>query len=176
MKSRISFRSEQEAIEGLKKHVGVTCASIFHQHFFFQLSADNPEQLHKLLKSKEKKHRHKAECIQLLHHVYVYGASAGLFIIGNNSKCLYAVEVSFSRDLLNAYERIVKFIYNNFKYFYNEKLDDFPHEQIEKALEHRNQSQQKKGIIDMHAFMTNFKLWRALNVNVNDSVIKFLLP
>ena len=60
-------------------------------------------------------------------------------------------------------------------YFFVENLNDFPQEKIEEALAIHNVKRKKKNIVDLHSFMTNFKLWRCLNVKVTKG-IRFLLP
>ena len=176
VKSRVSFRTENETLEALKLHVGDACPSIFHKKFFFKMESDNPAPLHKLLQTTEgKRKRHQSECIQLLHHVFVYGATTGLFLIGNNSKLLFSIEVAFSGGLLSAYEEVVKYLYKQFDFFYEKSLEDFPIKKIEQALILRNEKKKKKNAkISVHAFWTNFKLWRALNVHIGR--LKFPLP
>ena len=182
VKSRVSHQSENDAIASLKQHLGVSCPPMLGQHkVFIQLdSTRDASTLHQLLLDQSRtsgKDRHMRECIQLLHHVFVYGATAGLLLIGNNVRLIYAIEVSFSDDLLMAYNQVTKFIFEKyFHFFYESSLDDFPVEKIEVSLELRNESKQKKNEIDMHSFWCNYQLWRALNVNVNEAIIRFPLP
>ena len=177
VKSRVSHRSENDAINALKKHLGVSCPPLSHRKPFLQVNSTDASVLHKLLANPDgKKNQFKGECIQLLHHAFVYGATSGLFIIGNRNKVIYAIEVIFSPTLLLAYEEVVDYLFENyFKTFYDTSLENFPKEKIEEALAIRNEKKKKKNVIDMHSFWTNFLLWRALNVNISDD-IKFPLP
>ena len=148
-----------------------------NKRFFLQFDSDDPKKLHDLLRDQTKKDRHKRECIQLLHDVFVYGATAGLLLIGNNEKFLYAIEVAFSAELLSAFERVTDYLFKNyFEFFYKPTLEDFPEEKVEAALELRNNSKHKKNAISLHSFWTNYKLWRSLNVVVDEQSIKFPLP
>ena len=179
VKSRVSFNSENDTIAAIKNHIGMSFTMTGYEKFFFEISSDESSKLHNLLGKEgiSNKNRYQSECIQLLHHVYVYSASSGLFIIGNNEKLLFGAEVSFSPELLSAYSRLVNYIYTeHFEFFYANTLNDFPEEKVEKALKLRNEKKKKNGSIDMHSFWTNYRLWRALNVNVDDSLIKFPLP
>ena len=103
--------------------------------------------LHALLADRSgtsSKDHHARECIQLLHHVYVYGATSGLMLIGNNVKFMYAIELSFSQELLAAYKEVTNYIYQFFDYFYETSLEKFPESEVENALELRNKSKTKK--------------------------------
>ena len=59
-------------------------------------------------------------------------------------------------------------IYQSILIFFSLSLDEFPEEKIQNA-------KQKKNSIDFHLFWTNFQLWHAINVDVDERVIKFLL-
>ena len=75
--------------------------------------------------------KHK-ESFQLLHHVAVCNKRKGLFLVGNKTKIMFGVFVTYSDSLIESYQDILKVLYErSLKAFYN---GDLPKEKIEKSL------------------------------------------
>ena len=114
--------------------------------------------------------------MQLLHHVFVYGSDQALMLIGKHNKFVVGILVSFPSELIDAYASMMHMFYEKwFKIFFVDDLSSFPQDKISEALEIRNAQKKKKDVVDLHSFMTNYKLWRCLNVTVTTG-IRFPLP
>ena len=130
----VVHHSENNAMNALKDYVGVSFPTDANKKLLIQVDLTDAMILHQLLADSSIKDHHKRECIQLLHHVYVYGATSELLVIGNNVKFLYAIEVTFLPELLLAYKNVVEYISKYFDFFCL-SLDEFPEEKIQDALE-----------------------------------------
>lgn len=129
-----------------------------------------------LIRDERVSSRERKECIQLLHHVFTFGAKEGLMLIGDRDELMCVIQVHFSEALRQAYSNIVKYMLDTYFVKFYEESADLPMTEIESALEALNGST-GKGIVDLHAFQTNYMLWRAFNVDVDKEAIKFpLLP
>ena len=112
----------------------------------------------------------------MLHHAYVYDVKKVLLIVGSNRNFLFAVMVEFDDDLLSSYDKLIKLFYKKwFHIFFVDDLQALPIETIKKALAIRNSTKAARDVVDLHSFVTNYKLWRSLNVKVAPGIL-FPLP
>ena len=177
IKSRVSGRTQASAKERLKRVLG---ADDFHSHrkYYFRMNADDVN-LYKLIGDSRDKQRFTKELYQMMHHTSVYGANACLLLIGLEKSLLYAVEVVFPTHILEEYNHITKVLYErHFKIFYSKEFDakSFPAESINRALDQLNKGRKVGDRVSWHAFTTNYRLWRAINVEVDERAIRFPLP
>ena len=174
VKSRVSINTIDEAVECLRTCVGLDDWEEDKPYMFSMAATDS--RFAKLIGSKLDPNRKKRELFQLLHHAYVYNVNKVLLIVGSNRNFLFAVEVEFNDDLLSAYDMLIELFYKKwFHIFFVNNLADLPIEQIESALKIRNATKAAKDVVDRHSFITNYKLWRSLNVKI-PSGISFPLP
>jgi hypothetical protein len=106
--------------------------------------------------------KHK-ESFQLLHHVAVRDARKGLFLVGNKSKLMFGVFVTYSDNLITSYQSILKDLFNRaLKPFYLQQQDlQLPKEKIEKVLQSK---EMKKLGMSYHSFLTDYYIWRQLRI------------
>ena len=174
VKSRVSNDTAEEMMRNLRDHVGVDLYDD-SEEYMFTMSATDQEFL-KLIGSELYPQRPMNEAMQLLHHAFVFGSDKALMLIGNHNKFCFAILVTFPPDLFAAYKVLMEVFFDKwFSIFFVEDLKDFSQETIEKALQIRNARKKKKDLVDLHSFMTNYKLWRSLNVKVTTG-IRFPLP
>ena len=174
VKSRVSNNTSEEMKRRLCDHVGIDEYEESDE-YMFAMSATDPSFL-KLIGSTLYPQRPRHEAMQLLHHAFVFGSNEALMLIGNHNKFSFAIRVTFPSDLMRAYKVLMNTFFDKwFKIFFVEDLKDLPQGRIEKALEIRNRGKKKRDFVDLHSFMTNYKLWRSLNVNVTLG-IRFPLP
>ena len=143
-----------------------------------QINGDNPA-LQELINDANDPKRSTQELYQLIHHAYTYGADKCILVVGSNRKLMYVVEVSFPPSLLSAYDSVVRSMYEQyFAFFYDVTLEEssFPANKIKLALEQKNAGKKKGDQVSYHAFLTNYMLWRSLNVTPDVRSIKFPLP
>lgn len=169
MPSMECAQRQLEKVLGVKKYHP-------QEKYFFRVKAGDTI-LYDLLGDDKDTRRATQECYQLLHHAHTYGLEKCLMIVGSDVSFLYAIEISFPSYLLQGYSNTMNILYDKyFALFYSPTLDDsFPMETITKVLEIKNR--RKKGnIVSFHSFITNYRLWHSLNVNVDMDTIKFPLP
>ena len=72
----------------------------------------------------------------MLHHVYCYGASKGLMLIGDDKKLSSGFLVEFENQLIEAWGKVCDIIYERALEWANKPggLACIPQERIEKAL------------------------------------------
>ena len=160
-----------EAADRIEEVVG---AELYDKRTKYCVKTNSSDDLFRLLLHDEQNPtREQRESFQLLHGAQVTGSNRGLMLVGSNTDLMYAVDVDFDEELLEAYQVIMDYMYETFmKPFYEcsvadlkDKLDS----RIEQAIEHIDD-------LDIHSFWTNYMVWRALNVDVNRSNIAFPLP
>jgi hypothetical protein len=161
----------EEAQERIFEMVGAECYDAT-KRYHFEVSS-NDQLLRTLIHDKDNSQSSEKEAFQLLHSVYVAGASKGIMVIGSREKFMYSVEVQYTQELLNAFGVVLDYIYEqHFKSFYEDSVNAFlekKQEEIEQALEYIDH-------LDFHSLMSTYMLWRALNVDVMASNIWFPLP
>ena len=158
----------------LRHYVGVDSFEETSKYFLDMEITDPAFQ--ELIGSSYDKSRHQRECFQLLHHTFVYGVEESILLVGTDKYFVFAVRVHFPLALLEAYNRLIDICYERwFGIFYLPEFNDFPLKKIKQALSFRNAAKPEKDRVDLHSFVTHFKLWRALNVEV-PAGIKFPLP
>ena len=109
----------------------------------------------------------------------MYKAKKCLLIVGSNKRIMYMVEVSYNDSFLQSYNNGIKEMFKRyFLFLYNPTFNKstFPDDKVEAALAVRNRGKKKGDCVSIHSFLTNFRLWRALNVSVDPTAIKFPLP
>jgi hypothetical protein len=112
------------------------------------------------------------ESFQLLHHVYTYDSDKGLMIVGSNMKLLFGAFVSFTPELKSAWGDVLQYIYERaLKWAYGPR-EAIPLHTIKNVLASDNMKSFK---VDSEAFITNYSLWRKLNVDV-ERHFKFPIP
>ena len=174
VKSRVSINTAEEMTAQLRHVVGADDWDEQKNYMFVVKAMD--KKLLKLLNSSLDPGRAKRELFQLLHHTFVFGVQEALLIVGTDTSFVYGVQVKFPLALIHAYERLISKCYNKWiKPFYAQDFDQIPMQKIERALEIRNANKMKKDEVDIHSFVTNYKLWRCLNIDI-PSGIKFPLP
>jgi hypothetical protein len=171
VKSRVADATREEATDKIEEYVG---AELYQKGKLYLLTTSSSDDLLKLLIHDKANPRRKTnESFQLLHGAYVAGSSRGILLVGSRSKLMYAIDVRFEDELLEAYHKVVTYMYETFfAPFYElsmEGLQTQHKDTIDEALEHLDW-------IDEHAFWTTFKLWQSLNVDVNNNNIQFPLP
>ena len=176
VKSCVSPLSTESAEKRLEKFLGVERYDP-QETYFLRFDADNPK-LFELIGDDKNLKRATGEFYQVLHHTYTYGVEKCLLIIGSNKRFLYAIEITFSRELLRSYNNVMNLLYERYyEFLYCETLDeDFPVSKIEQALELKNLKKKKGDTMSLHLFMTNYRLWRSINVEIDSDAIKFPLP
>lgn len=171
VKSRVSPATLNEAKDRIEGLVG---AELYNPRakYLVDLSSDE-DLLQVLLHDDGYEKREKSESFQLLHGVYVTGATQGLLLVGSNNALMYGLRVSFRQDLLEAYEKVIDYIYETLaKPFFESSVEDLKaNEDIPRVLESIE-------YMDTHSFWTTYMLWRRLNVDgsVRANSIKFPLP
>ena len=127
-----------------------------------------------LLHDNNNSRREQRESFQLLHGAFVSGTSRGILLVGSNKELMYGIDVSFEEELLDDYEIVMNYMYDNyFKPFYECSVEELQQSEMGKSIE------KVIGYVDQlddHSFWTNYKIWRALNTDVNPSNITFPLP
>ena len=120
------------------------------------------------------------ERIQALHHAFVYGKDNCIHAVGNTKNLLTVCKMNFSAELLAAYKRVLKFIYDNgLDIFYRDDgEDDISASEEEMARIEKAVRKHKKTYIDMYRFKFNYLLWRDLTDDRNLPMppLKQLLP
>lgn len=101
-KARVSLNTVSRAIQNLKKKLGLEQFSNYAVPF---VDVDEMAMNDYVPDDHEN--------LQLLHHVYTYGAKHGLMAIGDNESLMYCVLVSFSEELKEAYGEILDFMYGD---------------------------------------------------------------
>jgi len=169
VKSRVSSTTMTEARDRIEEEVG---AELYNERrkYLLRLSSSN-ELVRTLLHDESNPKREKNEAFQLLHGAYVAEAKHGVMLIGSKDKLMYGMYINFEDDLLEAYQTVMEYAYKTFfSMFYESTTDDLSKSAtIKEALEF-------VGWLDMHSFLTNYNVWRAINVDVNESNIWFPLP
>ena len=169
VKSRVSATTMNEAKERVEELVG---AELYNAKQKFLINVGSGDSLlHLLISDEANPTRKVSESFQLLHSVFVAGATQGLLLVGSKDTLMYGVKVAFDAELLYAYSAVVDYIYDKYaKLFFESTIEELQaNEEIPTALAHL-------GYIEMHSFWTNYMVWRALNVNVNPNNVKFPLP
>jgi hypothetical protein len=154
IKARVAhstFYSEREQVEA---NSGL--AAFEHgDPVYFEIDAEGGE-LHKWIP------KHK-ESFQLLHHVAVRDARKGLFLVGNKTKVMFGVFVTYSDNLINSYRALLKDLFDRaLKPFYEaDQHLQLPKEKIERILQAKGM---KKHLMTYHSFLTDFYIWRQLRI------------
>lgn len=170
VKSRVKAATAAAAKDRVEEEVG---AELYDERKKYLLSVTSRDGLLRTLLSDESNPtRQRNEAFQLLHGAFVSSAKRGMFLIGSRDRLLYAINVAFEEELLESFNTVMDYIYENFfKCFYEESIDQLNENQtIAEAISYLPQ-------IDGHSFWTNVMLWRSLNVDVNPNNTPFpLLP
>lgn len=169
VKSRVSSTTMTEAHDRIEEEVG---AELYDERKKYQLRLSSSNQLLKtLLHDKSNPKQEKSEAFQLLHSAYVAGSKHGIMLIGSRDKLMYGMFVDYDEDLLNAYDTVMQYMYDMyFRLFYDSTSDELAENaSLIEAID-------LVDWLDMHSFLTNYNVWRALNVEVNASNIWFPLP
>lgn len=103
------------------------------------------------------------ESFQLIHYVAVCDARKDIFLVGNKTKIIYGVFATYSDELIESYQYILKDLYTRaLAPFYEEKLGDELKTKIENVL--ATKEMKKLGIL-FDSFQTAFYIWRRLRVD-----------
>ena len=177
IKSRVSPHSQENSRYRLRRFLG---EEIYysHQKYYLQLNASDSK-LYELLYDEKDKKRVNRELYQMLHHVYTYGMDKCLLLIGNHTAFNYAVEVTFPQSIIASYNDVIETLYSkHYAFLYKTEFSEtsFPCDNVKKALESLNQGRKEGDHVSWHAFLTNYRLWRALNVEPDERAIRFPLP
>ena len=175
VKSRVSSNSSNEAFNQLRQCLGPEDWNGPEGKYFFELDATDPK-FFKIIDSSSNPSRAKNEAFQILHHCFVYSVDKALLLIGSDEDFFCCIKLKFSAQLLSAYETLLDMFYEQwFEKFYTKDFVDFPLDEINEALMLRNKKRKKRDHVSLHSFVTNYKLWRCLNIDVTAG-IKFPLP
>ena len=177
MKSRVLISSFDAATDRLEEYLG---AELYdpQERYYIRLDCTDPK-LFDLISDETDKTRASKELFQMLHHTYTYKSKKCLLLVGSNKNLSYAVEISFDDNTIQSYQKVINAMYTRyFAFFYEPTFNEtsFPIEKVERALEIRNQGEKKGDTVSFHSFLTNYQLWRALNVQPDTTSIKFPLP
>ena len=177
IKSCVAYETQECAKEQLKDYLGV---QKYHpsSKYYIRLRADDPS-LHSLIGDVKNKKRSTLEMYQMLHHAYMYGVDSCMLLVGTDKSLLYVVEVNFPSSTIEAYHESLDtlfFKYYNFLYQSTFEESSFPCDRIQQALDLHNEGRKEGSQVTWHAFLTNYRLWRALNVEPDGRSIKFPLP
>ena len=107
--------------------------------------------------------KHK-ECFQLMHHVAVRDVRKGLIIVGNSTKVMFGVFVSYSDELIEAYRSVMRdlFVRSLAPFYVSVDEIDLPKEKIERVI----RSKEMKPIgLSPHSFGTSYFIWRRLRLD-----------
>ncbi len=169
VKSRVSPSTMSEARDRIEGMVGVEDVSP-DKKFLMKVSSSDGL-LCGLLHDESNGKRAKQESFQLLHGVHVSGADRGLLLVGSKDSLMYGIDVAFEVELLQAYQKVIDYIYEQYaKMFYESTVEELmENKDITAALDAFD-------YLDEHSFWTSYMLWRALNVNVNPRNIWHPLP
>ncbi|OEU14444.1 hypothetical protein FRACYDRAFT_240987 [Fragilariopsis cylindrus CCMP1102] len=152
IKARVAhstFYSERQLIEA---NLGLA-AYENGEPYYVEIDAEGGE-LHKWIP------KHK-ESFQLLHHVAVRDARKGLFLVGNKTKLMFGVFVTYSDNLIASYRALLKDLFDRaLKPFYEDNIQ-LPQVKIEKILQAK---EMKKLNMTYHSFQTDFYIWRQLRI------------
>jgi hypothetical protein len=152
IKARVAhstFYSERQLIEA---NLGLA-AYERGEPYYVEIDAEGGE-LHKWIP------KHK-ESFQLLHHVAVRDARKGLFLVGNKTKVMFGVFVTYSDNLIASYRALLKDLFDRaLKPFYEDNIQ-LPQVKIEKILQAK---EMKKHNMTYHSFQTDFYIWRQLRI------------
>ena len=109
------------------------------------------------------------ERIQALHHAFVFGKDSCVHAVGNTKNLLSVCKMNFPPELLAAYKRTLKLIYDSgLDIFYREDgEDDISASNEEMARIEKAVKKYEKTYIDMYHFKFNYLLWRDLTDDVN---------
>ena len=116
---------------------------------------------------------------QMLHHAYTYRVDRCLLLVGGGNTLMYAVEIQFPQPILDSYNEVLSILftkYYNFLYQGSFTEESFPCDRVQQALDLHNQGRKQGDQVTWHAFLTNYRLWRALNVEPDGRSIRFPLP
>jgi hypothetical protein len=114
------------------------------------------------------------EALQLLHHVYCYGSSQAIFLVGNDKRLMCALVVNFPTDLLQAWGDVIDHLYQGYlkwAFSSHRATNPLPEARIERALG----ALPRGWNLDIDSFKSMYEVWRKMNVEV-DPHIKFPLP
>jgi hypothetical protein len=168
VKSRVATATMNEASDRVREIVGAEQYNPRKKYLICVPSSDPLLRL--LIHDEANPNRKQSECFQLLHSSFVVGSTQGLLLVGSKQSLAYAVKVSYEQSLLEAYAKVIDYVYNkHIKPFYESSVEDLKanlNESIEAVL-----TQIK--YMDSHSFWTNYMLWRAFNV---ESSLSFPLP
>ena len=171
VKSRVSQQTMHEAADKIEDMVGAELYSKRKKYLVSLSSGDSL--LRDLLHDSGTTKREYKEAFQLLHGAYVSGSSRGLMLVGSRDELMLGIDVAFEETLLEAYSLVIEYMYDTyFAPFYEcfvKDLIETKYADIKKALEFVPD-------VDEHSFWTNYMLWRALNVDVNEFNVCFPLP
>ncbi|OEU22028.1 hypothetical protein FRACYDRAFT_232182 [Fragilariopsis cylindrus CCMP1102] len=152
IKARVAhstFYSERQLIEA---NLGLA-AFESGEPWYVEIDAEGGE-LHKWIP------KHK-ESFQLLHHVAVRDSRKGLFLVGNKTKLMFGVFVTYSDNLIASYRALLKDLFDRaLKPFYDDNIQ-LPQAKIEKILQAK---EMKKLNMTYHSFQTDFYIWRQLRI------------
>lgn len=177
IKSRVSSQSQDCATTRLKQVLGVNYYSP-HQKYFLHLGAGDSN-LSTLIKDDTDKNRLTKEAYQMLHHAYTYGVDCCMLLVGGRTDLMYAVEVKFPPSLLRSYDAVIRTLFSTYyDFLYHGTFNEtsFPSEKVKKGLDLHNQGKKSGDQVTWHAFLTNYRLWRSINVEPDYRAIRFPLP
>ncbi|OEU09246.1 hypothetical protein FRACYDRAFT_248581 [Fragilariopsis cylindrus CCMP1102] len=154
IKARVAhstFYSERQLIEA---NLGLA-AYERGEPYYVEIDAEGGE-LHKWIP------KHK-ESFQLLHHVAVRDARKGLFLVGNKTKVMFGVFVTYSDNLIASYRALLEDLFDRaLKPFYEaDQHLQLPKEKIERILQAK---EMKKLNMTYHSFQTDYYVWRQLRI------------
>ena len=114
------------------------------------------------------------DLLQILHHAYTYGTKSCYYVISSHAALLYVLKINFSVDLLNAYENITDWLYEETLTTFYTKNFEVPKmpDAIKQALKDKRFTHLK---MTEHEFQSYVGLWRVINIHQTKS-IKFPLP
>ena len=123
VKSRVSVQTMNDATDRIEDYIGAE-HYVAREKYLVKATLSNPV-FRMLLHDEKNPQREQKESLQLLHGAFVSGKSRGLMLVGSNKDLLYAIDVTFEAELLEAYKTIIEYIYDGyFKSFYELSVKD----------------------------------------------------
>ena len=115
--------------------------------------------------------KHK-ESFQLLHHVAIRDLRRGLILVGNTTKIMFGVFVNYSDELVQAYQAILRDLFDRALAIFYAAEDDLclPQDKILRIIESKAMKPLK---LSFHSFATDYFIWRRLRLEQD---LKLPLP